>query len=307
MQRLRLATRGSALARIQAGAVKDALLRRHPGLPAPQLVTVATSGDRRRDRPLQALGGKGAFTREIDRCVLAGEADAAVHSMKDMETALPCGLALAALLPRGDARDALVSPLARTLAELPPGATVGSASIRRRAQLLRARSDLRVVPLRGNVDSRLARLAESGAAALLLALAGLQRLDRAGAGVRPLATDEMLPAAGQGAIGIACRADDGAALALLAPLDHRPTRLAVTAERAVLARLDGSCRTPVAAHARIRRGVLLLEAMVLAEDGSRHAAARRRGAPEEAAALGDDAGRALLRQAGRDLFGSRAP
>ena len=306
MQRLRLATRGSALARIQAGAVKDALLCRHPGLPAPQLVTVATSGDRRRDRPLQALGGKGAFTREIDRCVLAGEADAAVHSMKDMETALPRGLALAALLPRGDARDALVSPLARSLAELPPGATVGSASIRRRAQLLRARPDLRVVPFRGNVDSRLARLAESEAAALLLALAGLQRLNRAGAGVRPLATDEMLPAAGQGAIGIACRADDGAALALLAPLDHRATRLAVT-ERAVLARLDGSCRTPVAAHARIRRGVLLLEAMVLAEDGSRYAAARRRGAPEEAAALGDDAGRALLRQAGRDLFGSRAP
>lgn len=307
MQCLRLATRGSALARIQAGAARDALLHHHPGLPSPQLVTVVTGGDRRRDRPLQALGGKGAFTREIDRCVLAGEADAAIHSMKDMETVLPPGLALAALLPRGDARDALVSTLARSLAGLPRGATVGSASIRRRAQLLRTRPDLRVVPLRGNVDSRLARLANGEASALLLALAGLQRLDRAGDGVRPLATDEMLPAAGQGAIGIVCRAGDGAALELLAPLDHRATRLAVTAERAVLARLDGSCRTPVAAHARIRGGALLLEAMVLAEDGSRHAAARRRGAPEQAAALGDDAGLALLRQAGRDLFGSRAP
>ncbi len=305
MQPLRLATRGSALALAQAGAVKDALLGSHPGLAAPRIVTVTTAGDRLRDRALAALGGKGAFTREIDRRVLAGEAEAAVHSMKDMETALPPGLALAALLPRGDARDALVAPQARSLAQLPRGAVVGSASIRRKAQLLRARPDVKVVLFRGNVDTRLARLARGEAAALVLALAGLRRLGRADGDVAPLATDRMLPAAGQGAIGIVCRAGDHATLALLAAIDHRPTRLAVTAERAVLARLDGSCRTPVAAHARIQDGVLKLDAMVLAEDGSRCATASRRGAAREAAALGDDAGQALLRQAGRDLFASR--
>lgn len=305
MRRLRLATRGSKLALWQAEAARAALMAAHPGLPEPEIVVVTTTGDRVRDRPLAEVGGKGVFTREIDRTLLAGEADAAVHSMKDVETELSPGTILPAMLPREDAREAFLSPVAATPADLPRGAVVGSSSIRRRAQLLMARPDLEVVLFRGNVDTRLAKLEAGDVAATLLAFAGLKRLGRAGAVTRLLGVDEMMPPAGQGAVGLTCRADDGETAALLGAIDHRATHIAVAAERAVLARLDGSCRTPIAAHATLAGDRLTLQAMVLAEDGRRHARARREGPVAEAEALGDAAGRELVAAAGLDLFGSR--
>ncbi|MBM3560852.1 MAG: hydroxymethylbilane synthase [Alphaproteobacteria bacterium] len=305
MRRLRLATRGSKLALWQAEAVRDALLAAHPGLPEPEIVVVTTTGDVVRDRPLAQVGGKGVFTREIDRRLLDGEADIAVHSMKDVETELTPGTILPAMLPREDAREAFLSPVADSPASLPRGAVVGSSSIRRRAQLLAARPDLEIVLYRGNVDTRLAKLKASEVAATLLALAGLKRLGRAGEVTRVLSVEEMLPPAGQGAVGITCRADDTEAVALLAAIDHAPTHTAVAAERAVLARLDGSCRTPIAAHATLDGGRLALEAMVLSGDGTRAARGRREGPSTDAVALGDDLGRELAREAGPDLFGSR--
>jgi hydroxymethylbilane synthase len=305
MRRLRLATRGSKLALWQAEAVAAALRAAHPGLPEPEIVTLATTGDRVRDRALAEVGGKGVFTKEIDRLVLEGAADVAVHSMKDVETELSPGIAIAAMLEREDPRDAFLSPLAATIAGLPRGATVGSASIRRRAQLLMVRPDLDIVLLRGNVDTRLAKLAAGEVDATLLAYAGLKRLGRAGEATCILEPDEMLPAAGQGAVGVTCRADDGEAIALARAIDHTGTSAEVAAERAVLARLDGSCRTPIAALARVAGARLSLDAMVFSADGCRHARVRREGAAADGVALGDAAGRELLAAAGPDLYGSR--
>ncbi len=305
MRRLRLATRGSKLALWQAEAVKAALMAAHPGLPEPEIVVITTTGDVVRDRPLAEVGGKGVFTREIDGALLGERADAAVHSMKDVETDLTPGTALVAMLERADPREAFLSPVAASPAELPQGARVGSSSIRRRAQLLAARPDLEVVLYRGNVDTRIAKLQAGEVAATLLALAGLQRLGRHGEVTRVLEVSEMLPPAGQGAVGITCRADDAEAAALLSAIDHGPTSLAVAAERAVLARLDGSCRTPIAAHAVLDGERLSLEAMVFSADGARTAHARREGLAVDGPAMGEDAGAELAGIAGPDLFGSR--
>jgi hydroxymethylbilane synthase len=305
MQPIRLVTRGSPLALWQAEAVSAALMAAHPDLPQPEIVVVKTTGDRVRDRALSEVGGKGVFTKEIDRYVLEGDAEIAVHSMKDVETQLDPGIHLAAMLPRGDPRDAFLSPLAASVADLPQGALVGSASIRRKSQILRLRPDLEVVLFRGNVDTRLAKLAAGDVAATLLAAAGLKRLGRIAEATAILEPDEMLPAAGQGAVGITCRGDHAELPALLAGIDHRPTSIAVSCERAVLARLDGSCRTPVAAHAVIGDGAITLEAMVLSEDGACVAQTSRAGTVDQALVLGDDAGRELLAAAGTDLFGSR--
>lgn len=249
-----IATRRSPLALVQARNVQARLiaacgLDRTEGERLFPILGLTSTGDRIQDRTLIEAGGKGLFTKEIDEAQLAGEAVFAVHSMKDVPTDLPAGLMLGAMLEREDPRDMLLARGGETrLADLPEGVTVGTASLRRQAQLLHARPDLRVVPLRGNVDTRLSKLRDGEIYATFLARAGLRRLGRAEANAAPLETGEMLPAAAQGAIGVAVRADDEAARAWLAPLNHAPTVLAVTAERAFLRALDGSCRTPVAAH-----------------------------------------------------------
>ena len=277
----------------------------HAGLPEPELYPVVTKGDRNRDRAVAGFGGKGVFTTDIDRRVLAGEADAAVHSMKDVESVPLAGIRIAAVLPREDAREAFVATGATCPAALRRGAVVGTSSVRRRAQLLARRPDLRVMPFRGNVDTRLAKLDAGAVEATVLALAGLKRLALAHRASRVLEISEMLPAAAQGAIGVSCRDGDEDARRLLAAIDHEPSALAVGAERALVASLDGSCRSPIAAHAAIENGRLVLDAMVLAADGAPCAETRRIGPAREAEALGRDAGYALLAAAGADLFGSR--
>ncbi len=307
MAPLRIATRGSRLALLQAGLVREALLAAHPGLVEPELVIIRTTGDRVQDRPLNEVGGKGVFTKEIDRVVLEGAADMAVHSMKDVETALENEIALGALLAREDPRDAFVSAVVRSIGELPEGARVGTSSIRRRAQILSLRPDLEVVMFRGNVDTRLARLKEGKVAATLLAVAGLARLGFLDEVTAILHPGVVLPAAGQGAIGVACRTGDETTMRLLQAIDHEPTRRCVEAERAVLEVLDGSCRTPVAALARLDGETLVVRAQVLSEDGSQWTMTEERGSRRDSGAVGTTAGHRLMKRAGRDLYGSRAP
>jgi hydroxymethylbilane synthase len=295
-QPIRIGTRGSPLALAQAREAAARLTAAHAGL-ATELVTIRTTGDRITDRPLAALGGKGLFTKEIEEALIAGQIDLAVHSMKDMPTELPAGLVIDCFLEREDPRDALIARQARRIADLPPGAVVGSSSLRRQAQLKHLRPDLRLAPLRGNVDTRLRKLEAGEVDATLLAAAGLKRLgviDRASAILSP---EEILPAVAQGAIGLERRANDARLAALLAPLDHRATHVCVTAERGLLGALDGSCRTPIAALATIE-GELVLRGQVLAPDGSEVVQTTRRGAAGEAARLGHDAGEELKRRAG---------
>jgi len=249
-----IATRRSPLALVQARDVQSRLVAAC-GLDAEEgerlfpILGLVSTGDRIQDRTLLEAGGKGLFTKEIDEAQLAGEATFAVHSMKDVPTELPEGLALGAILEREDPRDMLLARGGETrLADLPDGVTIGTASLRRQAQLLHARPDLTVVPLRGNVDTRLGRLRDGEIYATFLARAGLNRLGRDEAQRTPLAMDEMLPAAAQAAVGVAVRTDDAEARAWLAPLNHPATELAIVAERAFLRKLDGSCRTPIAAH-----------------------------------------------------------
>ena len=307
MTPLRIATRGSRLALLQAGLVREAFLAACPGLVEPELVVVRTTGDRVRDRPLDEVGGKGVFTKEIDRVVLEGGADLAVHSMKDVETTLENEVTLGALLAREDPRDGFVSVVARSIAELPEGARVGTSSIRRRAQILSLRPDLEIVMFRGNVDTRLARLKEGKVAATLLAVAGLARMGLLDEVTAILHPGVVLPAAGQGAIGVVCRAGDETTMGLLQAIDHQPTRQCVEAERAVLEVLDGSCRTPVAALARLDGEILVVRSQVLSEDGRQWTMTEERGSRRNPGAVGSAAGHRLMNRAGRDLYGSRAP
>ena len=306
---IRIGARGSPLARAQAEEVRTRLCAAHPELAEPgavEIEAITTTGDRVRDRPLADVGGKGLFTKEIEEALLAGAIDAAVHSMKDMPTWLPDGLIVACLPPREDPRDALLAKGAVALAALPAGAIVGTASLRRTAQLLMRRPDLEVAPLRGNVHTRLRKLAAGEVDAVLLALAGLKRLGlehEVEAAV--LDPSEMLPAVGQGAIGVECRARDGRVRELLAALDHAPTAAAVGAERALLAELDGSCRTPIAALAELDDDdTIHLRALVAKPDGSAVHTASRRGPAADAAALGADAGRELRAAVGPGFFDS---
>jgi hydroxymethylbilane synthase len=302
MTTIRLGTRGSKLALWQAHAVRDALMAADPGLPEPEIVAVTTTGDQVRDRRLAEIGGKGLFTKEIDAALLDGRIDAAVHSMKDVETWLSEGTALAAMLVREDPREAFLCDIAADIAGLPRGAKVGTASIRRTAQLLAKRPDLDIALMRGNVDTRIAKLRAGEVTATLLAYAGLKRLDRHREAASILETDDMLPAVGQGAVGITCRAGDAATLARLAAINHGPTFTAVTAERAVLARLDGSCHTPIAALARLEGKTLRLTAMVLSPDGSKQVQTSRDGPMADPAGLGDAAGLDLLDQGARAIL-----
>jgi len=297
---LRLGTRGSKLALIQAGLVRDALRASIPALGAPdsiEIVAIRTTGDAIQDRPLAEAGGKGLFVKEIEEALLAGRIDAAVHSMKDMPTLQPPRLEIVAFLPREDARDVLIAGEVRRIADLRRGAIVGTSALRRRAQLLHLRPDLEIVNLRGNVDTRLAKRAAGVVEATLLALAGLKRLGMAHVGT-PVPEEEILPAVGQGAVCIECRADDPRTRAWLAAIDHKPTATCVAAEHAMLAVLDGSCRTPIAGHAVLSGDSLHLRGLIVKPDGSELLATERRGAPGDAEAMGRDAGLELKRRGG---------
>src|SRR5436190_9491456 len=306
MQLIRIGTRGSPLALAQAHMVRSALAAQNGvAEDALEIVTIRTSGDRIQDRPLSEAGGKGLFTKEIEEALLAGEIDLAVHSMKDMPTVLPAGLTVACYLPREDVRDAFISAKAASLAQLPAGAVVGTSSLRRQAQVLRLRPDLRVVALRGNVDTRLRKLAEGAADATVLACAGLVRLGLEDRITAPVPAEEMLPAVAQGAIGIEIRAGDEATAHLLGPINHQPTALAVTVERAFLAKLDGSCRTPIAGLAELASpDRLVFRGMILTPDGRQCHATRREGRPEAGIAMAEDARAELLAKAGPDFFRS---
>ena len=292
-----LGARGSPLALAQAREARSAIAAAHGWDEASVAIEIIrTSGDLIQDRPLAEAGGKGLFAKEIDAALLAGRIDAAAHSAKDLPTRLPDGVAIAACLERGDPREALISALADSIAALPRGARLGAASLRRSAQARRLRPDLRVELLRGNVETRLAK-AESGAIdATLLALAGLKRLGLADRARAVLDLESFLPAVGQGAVALTARAGDARALAALAAVGHADTMTALTAERAFLAELEGSCRTPIAGYARLEAGALILTGQVLREDGSEAFDVRVEGAPADAARLGDEAGRDLKRR-----------
>lgn len=301
---LTIGTRGSPLALAQAQETRQRLLLAHPALREAEIVVrvIKTTGDRIQDRSLADSGGKGLFTKEIEDALLEGSIDLAVHSMKDMPTKLPDGLTIAAYLPREDVRDVLLALQPTTLADLPQGATVGTASLRRKAFLLARRPDLEVVTFRGNVQTRLRKLEDGNVAATFLALAGLHRLKIAPPGMQVLSPEEMLPAVAQGAIGIECREADTRVRDFLAPLDDGPTRLRAEAERSLLAALDGSCRTPIAALAEIDNGHMRLRAAIARPDGTDLMETERDGAAGEGIALGTDAGAELRRRIGPDFF-----
>jgi hydroxymethylbilane synthase len=270
--RLRIATRQSRLALWQANHVQALLLAHHPTADL-SLVGMTTRGDRILDRPLADVGGKGLFIKELETALLDGRAEQAVHSLKDVPMDMPEGFVIAAVLEREDPRDAFVSNAHASLDELPEGAMVGTSSLRRSVQILDRRPDLKIAPLRGNVDTRLARLDNGDYAAIILAAAGLKRLGLAARIRATIPPDRMLPAAGQGAIAIEVLAADGDARDHVAVLDDEPTRLAVTAERAAARRVAGSCHAPFAAHARfVEGGLLRLEALIADDAGVVHRA-----------------------------------
>ncbi len=296
---LRIGTRGSPLALAQAKEVQQRLAAAHPDLAPAEIAVIRTTGDRVQDRKLEEIGGKGLFTKEIEEALIERRIDLAVHSMKDMPTLLPPGLIIGCLLPREDPRDALFSPHAASLAALPKGARIGTSALRRQAQILALRPDLQVQLFRGNVGTRLAKLAAGEVDATLLALAGLKRLGLADKATAILTTEEMLPAVAQGAIGVEVRVDDDRIAALLAPLNDTPTAESVTAERACLEMLDGSCRTPIAALAEHEPGgILYLRALIALPDGSEMHRAEQRAPRAQAMDLGRAVGEALRAAAG---------
>ena len=300
---LRIGTRGSPLALVQARMVQARLAAAlGVDVGAIELATIRTSGDVIQDRPLAEEGGKGLFTKEIEEALLDGRIDLAVHSAKDMPTLLPQGLMLAACLEREDARDVFISRKAPSLDALPRGATVGTTSPRRQAIAKRMRPDLRVVPLRGNVETRLRKLDEGQADAIILALAGLKRLGLQAQATKVMSVEEFLPAAAQGAIGIEAREKDSRVRDMLARIDHAETSVAVACERIFLAELDGSCRTPIAGHATLSGRVLHFRGLIVKPDGSAAHETAVAGALEDAATIGADAGRALRQYAGPGFF-----
>jgi hydroxymethylbilane synthase len=300
-----IGTRGSPLALWQARHVAAGLRVAH-GLDDGDvdLKVITTTGDEIKDKPLRDFGGKGLFTKEIDEALLRGEIALAVHSMKDLPTVLPEALCVAAVLPRADVRDAFISPKAASFMELPPGAVVGTSSLRRGAQVRRLRPDLRVIDFRGNVETRLKKLDQGVADATLLATAGLERLGLASHATSILSVDEMLPAVAQGAIAVIARADDMETLRMLSFLNDPQTATAVACERAYLARLDGSCRTPIAGLAEIDDDILRFRGLILTPTGAEWHDIEVTGAAEHAEALGRDAGEELLARAGPNFLAS---
>ena len=300
---LLIGARGSPLALWQARHVWALLLKAHGlGEGDVGLSVITTSGDRIKDKPLREFGGKGLFTKEIDEALLREDVDLAVHSMKDLPAELPRGICVAAVLPRADVRDAFISAKAASLGDLPSGAVLGTSSLRRAAQVKRLRPDLRVVDFRGNVETRLKKLGEGQADATLLALAGLERLGLGPHATSVLPTDEMLPAVAQGAIGVTCRADDKPTRALLERLNDAESATAVTCERSFLARLDGSCKTPIAGLAEIDGDMLRFRGLILTPDGSEWYDIELTGEAKHASRLGSDAGEELLTRVGPDFM-----
>jgi hydroxymethylbilane synthase len=302
---VRIGTRGSPLALAQANEVRRRLAAAHSGLAADgavEIVVIRTTGDRLQQGTLADAGGKGLFTKEIEEALLDDRIDIAVHSMKDVPTWFPDGLVVDCVLPREDPRDALISRRATSISDIPKGAVVGTASLRRQALLLHRRPDLTVVPFRGNVDTRIARLDAGEADATFLAVAGLNRLGRDNVGATPIEPEEMLPAVCQGTVGIERRIADSRTAELLLPLNDAETAFRAVAERALLAGLDGSCRTPIAALATLDGDALSLAAAIVRPDGSELIETRRDGPIGDAAAMGADAAEELRRRAGSGFF-----
>ncbi len=287
------------MALAQARETRDRLAAAHGCTPDEiEIVPITTTGDRIRDRPLAEAGGKGLFTKELEEALFAGTIDVAVHSMKDMPARLPEGLVIGALLPREDPRDAFLSPVAKTIAELPQGAIVGSSSVRRTAQLLRLRPDTQAVLFRGNVETRLRKLAEGLAHATFLACAGLNRLGLASRITAPMPMELMLPAVAQGAIGIEIRASDQRTARMVAAINDPATHATITCERAFLSALDGSCRTPLAGHAILTGDRIHFRGHALTLDGVHCFETTRDGSAGDAARLGTDAGEEVRRLGG---------
>lgn len=309
MNSLRIGSRGSTLALWQARFVQSELARRHRV--SAEVVVIKTSGDRFPQAAVGQIGLKGVFIKELEDALLEGKVDLAVHSMKDVPTENPAGLAFCAILPREDVRDCLIARDAKKFVALARGARVGTSSLRRQSQLRHLRPDLNVLDLRGNVDTRLRKLEEGQYDAVVLAKAGLDRLGWSAKISDVFSPDLMLPAVGQGALGVECRAEDSAVADLLRPLDHAETRAAVTAERALLAALEGGCQVPLGAWARFENNQLILDACVLSPDGTDCVRDRCASSPREPDSLGRllarkllDAGAArILQLAGRTPHG----
>ena len=297
----RIGTRASPLALWQANWVKSQLENTFPGLVV-ELLKIKTTGDKILNVPLSEVGGKGLFTKEIDEALLDGRVDAAVHSMKDIPFQLPHGIVFGAIPEREDARDALISN-GRRLDDLPPFARIGTASLRRQVQLRHRFPAIRITTLRGNVDTRLRKLEDGEFDGIILALAGLKRLGRESVVTQILDETLMLPAVGQGALGIACRELDGATKERLASLDHEPTRLAVSAERGLLAALEGSCKVPIAGHARVENGQIVLKGLVANVSGTIMLTDEVTGDVRKARELGLALGQELIRRGAGKILG----
>jgi hydroxymethylbilane synthase len=303
MKRISIGTRGSPLALAQAHEVRDLLATTHKlDIDDFEIRVIVSEGDRILDRPLSEVGGKGLFTKEIEHKLLNGGIDMAVHSMKDMETALPDGLTIGAVLAREDVRDAFISLKYDSLQAMPEGSVVGTSSLRRQAQVKRMRPDLQVIDFRGNVQTRLGKLADGVADATFLANAGLRRLGYADKITSLMSVDEMLPAVAQGAVGVEIRADDAGTKELVAPINDAETEKRVSAERTFLARLDGSCRTPLAGLAIIDGDDFSFAGMILSTDGAECHKAIRSGKVSQADMLATDAAEELLARAGENFW-----
>jgi hydroxymethylbilane synthase len=302
--RVIIATRGSKLALWQAEWVKSLIKKIDPSLGV-ELNKIKTTGDKITDVPLAQVGGKGLFVKEIEEAMLRGEADLAVHSMKDVPTDLPEGLHLSAILEREDPRDAFVTRQdsgIKSFRDLKPGSTVGTSSLRRSCQLKNIRTDLEIVSLRGNLDTRMRKLDEGQFDAVILAVAGMKRLGFGDRITEMLAHDISLPAIAQGAVGIECRVDDEFINGLIAPLKHTETEICVSAERSCLKRLEGGCQVPIAAHAVLMDGKLVMDGLVGSVSGDRMIRAHREGSPEDAMRIGDDLANEMLDKGAREIL-----
>lgn len=301
MKTLKIATRQSPLALWQAEHIRARLEAMHADLTV-ELVTFVTQGDKILDTPLAKIGGKGLFVKELDAALMDGRADLAVHSMKDVPMALPEGLSLAVICEREDPLDAFVSNHYASFADLPQGAKVGTSSLRRKCQILKARPDLEIIDLRGNVGTRLSKLDDGQYDAIILASAGLKRLGLAERIRHTIQPDVSLPAVGQGALGLECRSQDQAVLDLILPLMHAETNVCVRAERAFNAYLEGGCQVPIAGYATLQNGQLQIEGRVGSVDGQTILKAVQFGAPEQAEMLGEELAKALLAQGAGELL-----
>jgi hydroxymethylbilane synthase len=307
LARIRIGTRKSALALAQAEEVRDRLVQACPHLAESgciEIVSIVTSGDILIDGPLTEIGGKGLFTKEIEEALLEKRIDIAVHSMKDVQTILPEGLVVGCMLEREDPRDRLVGHGLRSLDDLPANATFGTSSLRRSAQLLMLRPDIKIVPLRGNVQTRLKKVENGEVTATMLAMAGLNRLKLWDVPGTTLPTNDFLPAIAQGALGIECRDNDSGILEALSPLADIETETAVLCERAFMSILDGSCRTPIAGYATVDNNLLHMRGLIIRPEGSAHHAIDLSGDIKDAEKLGETAGRELLAKAGKDFLKS---